>query len=268
MNPIQKALDEVKREIPAYILNIAFKPQQSSTWGRAPVSLDERIMHEVIRPRVLIDCNLMGGTEAYISLAGLQTDRTDDYTTVYRVPKSRTQNRSIISVMNITFTSPDSLNAANAGNNMGGSALMNLAQGMMDAHGNIPNISTAKVQLIGENVIAVRDPTIMPGYCYLRCILANDENLNHLQLKSYGRFCELVIYAVKAHIYNELILSMDLGQLHGGQALGEVKNIVSEYKECNELYKTFLREKWAKIGLMNDVESHTRLLKKFVGGHR
>jgi len=268
MNPIQKALDEVKREIPAGILNIAFKPQLSTTWGRGAVSIDERIMHEVIRPRVMIDCNLMGGTEAYISLAGLQTDRTDDYTTVYRIPKSKTQNRSIISVMNITFTSPDSLNAAYSGNNMGSSSLMNLGQAMMDAHGNIPNISTAKVQLIGENVVAVRDPTIMPGYCFLRCILANDENMGHLQLKSYGRFCELVIYAVKAHIYNELALNLDMGILHGGQALGEAANIIREYKECNELYKTFLREKWAKIAIMNDTESWTRLLKKPIGGHR
>lgn len=267
MNPIQKALDEVKREIPRRLLEIAFKPQYSATWGQAPVSIDERIMHEVIRPRVLIDCNLMGGTEAYINLKGLMTDRTDDYTTVYRIPKAKTQNRSIISVMNITFTSPDSLNYANAGNSMGGSALMNLGQGMMDAHGNIPNISTARVQLIGENVVAVRDPTIMPGFCYLRCILANDENMGHLQLKSYARFCELVVYAVKAHIYNELALEMDMGALVGGQQLGEIKNMVSEYKECNELYKTFLKEKWGKIALMNDVESYTRYLKKSIGGH-
>jgi len=268
MNPIHKALDEVRREIPDDILNVAFKPQLHTTWGQAPVSLEERIMHEVIRPRVLIDCNLMGGTEAYIDLRGLQIDRTEDFTTIYRIPKTKTQNRSIISVRNITFTSPDSLNAASVGNNMGGSALMNLGQGMMDAHGNIPNISTARVQLIGENVVAVRDPTLMPGYCYLRCILANDENMAHLQLKSYGRFCELVIYAVKSHIYKELWLKINRGELVGGQELGEFKNIVGEYKECNELYKTFLREKWGKIAIMNDTESWTRMLKKHIGGHR
>jgi len=269
MNPISKAIDECKREIPLRILDLAFKPQHASLWGNAPpVSLDERIMHEVIRPRVMVDCNLMGGTETYINLAGLQTDKTQDFATVYRIPKSLTQGRSILSVMNITFTSPDSLNYAGGMATASGSAIMNLAQGMMDAHGNIPNISTAKISLIGENVVAVRDPIMMPGYCFLRCLLANDEQMGHLQLKSYLAFSELVLYAVKSHIYKELILEMDMGVLVGGKELGAIKTMVEEYRECNELYRTYLKTKWAKIALMNDVESHTRFLRKLVGGHR
>jgi len=268
MNPISTALDEVKREIPRRLLEIVFKPQQSSTWGRAPVSIDERIMHEVIRPRVLRDVGLMGGAQGYVDLRGLETDRTDDFTTVYRIPKSRTQGRSILSALNITFTSPDSLSYGGAQTLSNGSALLNIAQGMMDAHGTIPNISTAKVQLIGENVVAVRDPTLLPGYCYLRCIFANDDNMSHLQLKSYHKFAELVLYAVKAHIYVELALELDYSQLVGGQQLGAIKDMVMEFKECNELYKTMLKERWGKIALMNDVESWERFLRQQIGGNR
>src|SRR5262249_50995141 len=124
------------------------------------------------------------------------------------------------------------------------------------------------VQLIGENTIMIKDTTLLPSWTFLRCILAADETMSHLQLRTYPKFAKLVEHAVKAYIYNQLIVNVDIAELYGGHALGIFKEIVGEYKDENELYETYLREKWQKISLMNDQESFGRLIRTVVGGQR
>jgi len=72
MGPINKALDEIKFRIPKQILDLIFV-QRTNVWGNTNwknnvISIDECIMSTVIRPRVLVDCNLVGGAEVFIPL--------------------------------------------------------------------------------------------------------------------------------------------------------------------------------------------------------
>ena len=263
----QKALSEIKFRLPRAILDAVFI-RRNHAWRNVPISLDEAILNSVIRPRVMVDCNLVGGTEVFIPLNGVPVDRTNDYTTVYRIPKSRTQNRSITSVLNITFTDPNRSSAYGVGATSGSSTMLQTGQAVMDAMGSIPITSSAHVQLIAENVVMVRDTILLPDNIYLRCILENDENFSHLQLKSYRAFADLVTFAVKAYIYNEYIIAMDMGELFAGQQLGRFKEIIDGYADAEELYQTYIREKWTKISFMNDTESYQRHLKKIIGGNR
>lgn len=278
MMAVSKALEEIKFRIPKPILDAVFI-QRTQQWRQTPVSIDEHILTTVVRPRVLVDCNLIGGTEAMISLQGLPADQINSdgtaignayaFTTVYRIPKAATQGRSIISVLNVTFSSGQSYSSSYAGMaNQGGNAMLQAGSAVMDAMSPIPVTSTAKVQLIGENVVMVKDNVIMPANAFLRCVLANDENMSHLQLKSYRDFSNLVTLAVKAYIYNEYIIQMDLGELHGGQVLGRFKEVIDGYADAEELYQEYLTSKWQKIALMNDSESFTRLLRLMIGGNR
>ena len=267
MMALQKAIDEVKFRVPRQILDAVFI-QRDRRWRQTPISIDEHILNEVVRPRVLIDCNLSGGTEVFIPLDNTPVTRTNDYTSVYRIPKDRTQGRSIISVLNITFSDPTKVSSYGVAAGTQNTIMLQAGQSVMDAMGSIPVTSTARVQLIGENVVMVRDTVVLPANIYLRCILANDENMSHLQLKSYRPFAELVVLAVKAYIYNEYIIQMDLGELHAGQMLGRFKEIIETYAEADELYRTFLIEKWDKISVMNDTESWTRMLRTQLGGFR
>jgi hypothetical protein len=264
---ISKAIDEVKFRIPRQVLEAVFI-KRAEQWRLQPVSIDEHILNAVVRPRVLVDCNLVGGTEDFIALEGVSMERTNDYTSVYHIPKSKTQGRSIMSVLNITFSDPNRVSSYATAASQNNSAMLRLGNAVMDAHASIPVTSSAFVQLIGENVVMVRDTTILPANIYLRCILANDENMSHIQLKSYRMFCKLVELAVKAYIYNEYIIQMDLGELHGGQQLGRIKEVIDSYAEAEELYQLFLTEQWTKVALMNDTESWTRLLKTIIGGNR
>lgn len=267
MMAISKLLDEVKFRIPKAILEAVFV-QKNIKWRQQPPSLDEQIMALVVRPRVLVDCNLVGGAEVFIPLDGCPFDRADSYTSVYRIPKSYTNGRSINSVLNITFSDPTKLSSYGVAAGQQNTMMMNLGSSVMDAHGSIPMTSTAKVQLIGENVVMVRDTVILPANIYLRCIVANDENMSHLQMRSYHHFANLGVLAVKSFIYNTYVIPMDLGELHGGQVLGRFKEIVDGYADSEELYQTYLTEKFQKVSFMNDQESFHRMLKSIVGGSR
>lgn len=268
MNPIQKALDEVKFEIPEEILKLVFIDRVRQ-WRFTPVSIDEQIINMVIKPRVAVDCNLLGGTEVTLPLDNVPNERVDDtYTTIYRIPKSMTQGRSILSVKNITFSDPTFMSSAATIANMGASQMMYAAQAVMNVHATIPTVSSAVVQLIAENVVMVRDNAMLPANSYLRCVLANDENLSHLQMRSYIAFADMVVLAVKAFIYNNRIIPMDKGELFGGTELGVIKQIIEGYADSNELYRAYRKEKWQKIALMNDNTAHTRYLRRVIGGNR
>ena len=59
-SPINAALNELRFLIPLPILEKVFI-KRSQRWRERHVSLNERIMEEVVRPRVLQDCNIAYG---------------------------------------------------------------------------------------------------------------------------------------------------------------------------------------------------------------
>jgi hypothetical protein len=240
-------------------------------WRDTPISIDEQITNLVIKNRVMVDCNLVGGTHALIPLDNLRVEQVDAYTNVYRIPKSLTQGRSIVSVLSVGYgtTSLQGLVGGLGSIRPGSvSAAAQAGQAMMDSMSPIPVSSTAKVQLIAENTIMVRDTNTLISNGYLRCILANDNEFSHIQLRSILAFCKLVELAVKSYIYNEYTIQMDRAFLSGGQDLGRFKEIVDSYADAEEMYQDYLREKWAKTSFMNDTETYTRFLKMQLGSHR
>jgi hypothetical protein len=267
MNPITHAIDALAFKIPPRVLAAAFATKPSR-WDPAPLSIDENILANVVRPRVLIDCSLVGGTEAFVSLNGVPKEYVNEYSTVYRIPKDRTQGRSIMSVLNITFTDPTKVSNYGMQAGFQASTLLQAGKAIMDAQGSIPITSSARVQLLGENVVLLRDTLTLPDDIFLRCILADDSNLSHIQLRSFPAFAKLVEFAVKAYIYNSMIVEMDMGMLIGGQNLGEFKNIVDKYEDAETNYQEYMAEHWTKIAKMNDNESFTRLLRLQMGSFR
>ncbi len=148
--------------------------------------------------------------------------------------------------------------------NMAGS--MRLAQmAVQDSFSAIPSVSTARVELVGENMVVVKDLSNYASGTYLRCIIANDENLSNIKMRSIMAFCKMVELAIKSYIYNEYIITMDQAQLSGGQDLGRFKEIIEGYADSEELLQTFVLEKWQKIALMNDNTQMTRFLKLQIG---
>lgn len=268
MNPILKALDEVKYRIPEPILKETFK-EQNYNWRKTPVSIDEQITNKVIRSRVMVDCNLTGGTEALIPLEGLSPEIIDSVTAVYHIPKDRTQNRTILSAKSVGYMS-FGLAYTTAGlgtvNPYTVNDVLSAGNAVMNSFSSTPPVSTAKVQLIAENTIMIRDINHIVSNNYLRAIVANDENMNHLQMRSIPAFCKLVELAVKSYIYNTLVIRMDQAYLSGGQELGSFKNMVENYADAEQMYQDYLRDQWQAVSFMNDTESVNRFLKLMIGG--
>lgn len=267
MNPISRAINEARFQIPSEILEAIFYDREKH-YRATPDTISEHIKALVIRPRVLVDCDIVGGTEILIRLEGLMTSRPDDFTSIYRIPKSMTQNRSILSVMNVTFNDPTGVAYYGMATGCQSTQMMVTAQGLLDSMGTIPVTSTSQVQLIGENVVSVRDTTILPANAYLRCVLASDENMSHLQLRTFRQFSHLCVLAIKSYIYNKLVVRVDVGELMGGFQLGMFRTVVESYSDSEELYQTYLREVWQKVSVMNDSEKWTRFLRSTIGGHR
>ena len=132
----------------------------------------------------------------------------------------------------------------------------------------VGKMGTSRLELIGENVVLVKDPSIAPTSGVLRCVLANDENMNNLSIRSFHAFSKLCELAVKSHIYNRLVIEMDSGKIRGGFEIGAFKNIVDSYSEKEEEYQDYLKMKWQKISVMNDRETYERHIRIQIGGLR
>lgn len=264
MNILSKALDHIKMTIPVEVLRVAFQDDLQN-WRQAPVGIDEMIMDKVIRPRVLIDANLVGGSQVLISLEGLVPKYGDYYSAVYEVPMERTSYRHIISVLSVNYLP---FVASGMRGAMGGmmpatnsNDIAMAGSRLMDSHSSIPAVSTANCELIGANTVLIRDQFRMASTYILRCIIGNEENLNNISQRSYLSFATLCQLAVKSFIYNRMIIRMDQAYLAGGQELGAFKNYVESLSDMEEMYQTYLRETWSGTAFMNDQLSHDRFIK-------
>lgn len=268
MNIIQKAISDVRFAIPPEVLQFAFADNNLGRMG-VPMSLDHRIRESVIDARVIPDCNLRGGKQLEVPLDGLPTQMYQNGMIVYHIPKERTDGCSITSVLSVTYGSHSAYNAMSGrGYYDHHSDLMSAAGGMMSSAEQPVNLSTASVQLIGENVVLVKSPTPLPGNTFLRCNVEHDGALSNIAPASWPVFSKLVEYAVKAHIYINKRVMLDQGYLHGGMNLGILQEFVEGYSDANELYQELMTERWGKVTHANDPERMRRTMGMQIGINR
>ncbi len=269
-NPISKAVADMWRRVPHEILKAVFAPAYNQ-WRTVASSVDDQIVSVVIRPRVLTDCDLVGGQEVWIRLDGVRYERTPEMMSVIYIPKDKTQGRSISQVLHLGYVDYMAVNQQTANgmfNPCSVTPLTTAVQAMNASYDVTGLIGTSRIELIGENVVLIKDPSMSPTNGVLRCILANDENMNNLSIRSYHAFTKLCELAVKSHIYNRLVIEMDSGRIQGGFELGAFKQIVDSYADAETEYQDYLRLKWQKIARMNDRETYERTIREQTGGFR
>lgn len=269
MNPIVKALSDLKFKIPKQVLEKAFLPTASfgGLHNRTPLSLDFHIRQEVINARVLEDCNLVGGMEVSIPIGALVPEYLPEYKVVWKIPLKLTQNRRITKVLSIV----QGRGGVPVRNNMyspNHNAYTDASSGLLSSHTSIPNISNAEIDLIGENTVMAHMHIPATPLLYLRCVIENDQELNNLPGASVPKFSKLVELAVKSYIYNKLIITLDEAYLQGGQQLGSFLNIVEGFSDAEELYTEYLEETWRVVAFLSDKKSKKRHLRSVIGGGR
>lgn len=270
LNPITRAVAEIHFRIPREILNEVFKPLNYS-WQTTVINVDEQIINQVIRPRILIDCNLVGGVEVLIPLMNVPSYSENNYTTVFHIPKSMTQGRSITAVLSYSYMTPSLMAAMNSNLNVpdcGRSSLVLTGQAMYDSFNLSAMPSTARIDLIAENTVMIKDTNNTSGTGVLRCVVSNDENLSNLQIRAIPYFVKLCELGVKSFIFNKYAIYMDEATVRGGFQIGRFKEIIDGYSDAEQMYQEYLLATWKRVAFMNDTETHTRYLRSLIGGRR
>jgi len=269
MNLINYVLNEIKMKIPIEVLQAAINIDETPETINI-TSLDEKILRKILKKRVFLDANIVGGIETIIPLNGITPSFSEYYYTIYNIPPEYTMNKEIISALSITYLpsyyNQYSVFSGNFSpfNPIHGIATYNPVNAVANRIGTAAAsdgpLKNAHLEIVGYNTILVyANYRLLTNYG-IRVILENDENFNNIQPRSYKNFSELCVLAVKAYIYNKLIIAINNGYLSGGQELGEFKNIVDSYSEAEEEYNTYLREVWSKVAFMNDTTRYNRFL--------
>lgn len=264
MSAVANALQDLSFVIPTEILNAAFMNQEMATCG-LNISLETRIREAVIEPRVVKDLNLMGGAQTYIPLDfPVKSEYIDPFCVVYYIPDEFTQQRTIVQAYGIFF---GILGYQNTGHALHYSENTMTAETrkVLDAARRPTPAQTSYVNMIAHNVLMVRFIYLPTQTAYLSCKLSHDPELNTIRPPSYIAFSELVEYAVKSYIYTKMYVKMGEAYLHGGQALGEFKDQVMEWRDAEQMYRD-QRKKFMKIQQnFNDPEGRRKHIRTAVG---
>lgn len=265
MNPIAKALQDIRFQIPEGILQTAFIQRE---FGQTPfpVSLDTIIREQVIEGRLGPDIQINGGgNQVDIPVSGLPRQQYDTNLSVIQIPMDRTQNRLISQVQAVSFGNGTPYAMGSLGS-VGYSEMIDKVSGVMSANGAVPRTETAYVRLIGPNTILISDVFSFPGTAYVRCILEYDLDYSQLRTTTIPVFSQLAVLAAKALIYNRLALQVDRGQLIGGRELGMFREIIMSYSDAQELYSDMLTNVWHVTSIFDDTKRNERHLRLLVGG--
>lgn len=272
MGPIPVALSNIRFEIPEEVLTRTFLDTRRR-YSVVAQDIDQVIRATVLEPRVLRDCNMIGGTEVLIDMSVLKRTLPDERSAVWDIPMEATQGRRIVSPQNVSYgygynygtTAYNPLFDQTLQGGCGNAGILSTASTLWTANSNMPIVGTAKCTMIGVNQVLVQDQIRIPNKVWLRAMLTHDDELSNIQPASYEAFSQLCVYAVQAHIYRTMRVPLNMGEIAGGYELGSLKEIIMEYSDANELYKTYLKEVWRKVSRMNDHESSVRVIRQLMG---
>lgn len=277
MNALMYVLNEIHNRIPHELLNAGFTIDEQPELVNL-TTLDEKILRKVIKKRVLLDANIVGGIETIIPLANIPPTFQDYYYTVYKIPPELTANKEIISALNLTYlpyntafglndpyaTSVHSVSNYPSLNYGNFNPVIGVANRIGDAAAISGALTNAHIELVAYNTILIYSHARLLSNLGLRVILENDSNLNNIQPRSYKNLATLCVLAVKAYLYNKLYIAINSGMLSGGVELGRFSDVLDSYSDAEEQYDTFLREVWAKTAFMNDTTRYNRFLKSMI----
>ena len=259
MNAISKALQEIHFNIPPEVLQITFMEYGSST--NQVISMDERILNAVIRPRVLLDTNLVGGVLVRVPIDQCYVREMLNREFLIEVPKHLTSGRSMVSVLSlISMTGYTSVMP-----NHSTSQLVAASNKMYDSIADANVVQTARLELVGENTVFCSEPSIFIYSAVLRCVIENEINMGNLHPRNYPVFSKLCVLAVQSYIYNHMKVKLDQGYVYGGHELSSVTDIIDSYSDREEMYQEHLNLVFRKVAHINDSESQHRLIKLAVG---
>ena len=276
MNAIDYAVNEVKNKIP-YELLYAGMTYGEDPWVINLSSIEDKIVQKVIKKRVLLMCNVIGGIQTLIPLNQIYPTFYENLYTVYQIPSELTMNKEIVSALNLSYMPGTGYTGAQS-NFSGNGNISALSDPSFYSSNPISNVTgrigtaasmsgvltNAHMEIVARNTIAVYANYRTLANFGIMVTLENDSNLGNMQPRSYnalGRLCEL---AVKAYIYNKLIVPVNSGYLSGGQELGVFKSVLESFSDAEENYQTYITEVWGKTMFFNDTTRTNKFIASMI----
>ena len=109
MDAFNYACSQVRYTIPREVLERVFL-MGGETWRFVgAMNVDEQIRELVIRPRVLVDCNIVGGVMELLDLTTVDRFSPKPGYYIYRVPMNITNGRYILSPLSLHYFNPESV---------------------------------------------------------------------------------------------------------------------------------------------------------------
>lgn len=265
MNAINKALNEVRFNIPLEVLNVAFIENEPylARVNNQIISLDERIRNSVIKARVLVDCNMVGGVPIVIYLSRCRINELLPGEYIIEVDKELTNYKSIVTVLSIV-SNFGYVNTASFGYT---SPLLTSANNMYNNLSNETIMQSSRLELIGDNTILVKDPSMYLFNTAMRCVVENDENMANLNPRFIPAFAKLVVLATKSYIYNRCKVKLDQAYLYGGHELNSITEFIDGYSDAESMYQEYLHLEFKKIMYMNPSSNMTRWVRSMFGNN-
>lgn len=265
MNAINKALNEIRFNIPMEVLNVAFVENEPylARVNNQIISLDERIRNSVIKARVIVDCNLVGGVPIVIYLSQCRINEVTPGEYIIEVDKSLTNYKSIVTVLSIV-SNFGYVNTASFGYT---SPLLTSANNMYNNLSNETIMQSSRLELIGDNAVLVKDPSMYLFNTAMRCVVENDENMANLNPRFIPAFAKLSVLATKAYIYNRCKVKLDQAYLYGGHELNSITEFIDSYSDAESMYQEYLHLEFKKIMYMNPSNNMTRWVRSMFGNN-
>jgi hypothetical protein len=261
MNALIYAINEINHQIPHDILQVGFTIDETPETINL-TSLDDKILNKVLKKRVLIDTNIIGGIETVLPIRDIKPTKSEYQYTVYQIPSDLTMDKEIISALSLSvIPNTNSLDLGDGLIGMSpGTSLNGVTTRIGMAAGGSNAVINAHLELIGYNTILVYANHNLISNYGIRVLLENDNNLNNIQPRSYKAFSMFCVLATKAYLYNKLIIPVNNGMLAFGQDLGIFKDILESYSSAEEEYRTFMEEKMGVILFINDTTRMNRYI--------
>lgn len=279
MDAVTFAINEVKHSIPPQILALVFTPTVRQMLNHHEIhnpnqALDAAIRAKVIDSRVRQFADNAGAMMVELPLEDVPRQELNRFSFVYNIPKTLTQGRLITSALALSYGNNSNMGLSSTASNFHQNYGISCGHGpMLDAgasvamsHSPIPNVQSANVSLIGENTVLVEDYAPLARRAWLRCLLSNDNEFTNIKPQTYAAFSRLVVLATKAFIYNTYYIELGAGYLTGGMELPEIKQIVDEYRDANDMFLEEYRERWVKTAALQDPRRKQRHIKMMTGG--
>lgn len=250
-------------DIPKQLLEVGFRDDWLDR--SSPQTLETKILNWVIKERVIRDMDLVHGEEILIDLSQVMPYTADNYAQIFNIPPELTNNREIVCVSSVGYVPFGQVVGHRGGSNLSmvpmvSNDLVTASSQLMNSVSAIPNMSTARADLVGYNTVRVTDKQRLQIAYVLRCFVTNDDYLSNIVPRAYPDFAKLAILAVKAYLYNKLIVETGDHYLQRGQELGVFKQILDKYEDANEQYYEFLKETWQAVAHHLDEDGFTRFL--------